>query len=143
MKPHIHAALIKQWADGAEIEWLDGDGIWAVTKNPAWDKGIHYRIKDPYRELKEAAADPTKEVGILLEGGTAVFYAFGTHFDWGLEPDQYAIRDKPKTKVTMWQWIYQSGNGVYITQGFHAEAPSRATRKIIGPAPWTEIEVEA
>ena len=41
--PHKHAALIKAWADGAEIE-VKHTGIWHTIKMPMWD-GDNYRIK--------------------------------------------------------------------------------------------------
>jgi len=41
--PHIHAELIKAWADGAEIEELCG-GEWLWT-DPTWREGTKYRIK--------------------------------------------------------------------------------------------------
>jgi hypothetical protein len=47
-KPHVHAELIKAWADGAEIqvrtsrsknpEWLD-------VETPRWEQQMEYRIK--------------------------------------------------------------------------------------------------
>lgn len=45
MKPHKHAALIKAWADGAEIEtWYCGH--WYLNKNPDWsDSRYEHRIK--------------------------------------------------------------------------------------------------
>lgn len=46
MKPHKHAALIKAWADGAEIEfWSSPDNKWYLTERPSWDAGKTYRIK--------------------------------------------------------------------------------------------------
>ena len=50
MKPHKHAELIKAWADGAEIEWVyatkdDGEKLWVVVDNPAWNESHEYRIK--------------------------------------------------------------------------------------------------
>jgi hypothetical protein len=47
MKPHKHAALIKAWADGAQIEWKDPkyDNPWDSIKTPAWFEDIEYRIK--------------------------------------------------------------------------------------------------
>lgn len=51
-EPHIHAALIHAWADGAEIEfWSRGLGAWPVAGswraevNPCWFKENSYRIK--------------------------------------------------------------------------------------------------
>ncbi len=42
---HKHAALIKQWADGEEIEYLRSDGSWRDCDNPTWFLGDVYRIK--------------------------------------------------------------------------------------------------
>jgi len=46
--PHKHAELIKAWADGAEIEFNDFSGRWAVNRDPSWSPDLKYRIKpDP------------------------------------------------------------------------------------------------
>ena len=42
--PHKHAALIKAWADGAEIEATDCDG-WRTCSTPMWFPECEYRIK--------------------------------------------------------------------------------------------------
>ena len=56
MKPHKHAALIKAWADGAEIEYrLDETWPWSTTNNPNWDYAGEFRIKqNPKPDLKYA-----------------------------------------------------------------------------------------
>lgn len=46
--PHVHAELIKAWADGAEIERFDSSSqSWEPPygKNPAWNVEVKYRIK--------------------------------------------------------------------------------------------------
>ena len=43
-QPHKHAALIKAWADGAEIE-LYNFGRWQDVKTPSWCLDLEYRIK--------------------------------------------------------------------------------------------------
>lgn len=47
MKPHKHAELIKQWADGAIVQYLDGDRWKDVNGNdPIWSREVEqYRIK--------------------------------------------------------------------------------------------------
>lgn len=48
MPKHIHAELIKAWADGAEIECLQEpaeDGVWEVILSPSWHPNAKYRIK--------------------------------------------------------------------------------------------------
>ena len=41
---HKHAELIKQWADGAEIECKHSNGSWFWC-TPDWDEDCEYRIK--------------------------------------------------------------------------------------------------
>ena len=44
--PHKHAALIKAWADGAEIEYkYFRSGQWIQIGTPNWDATVEYRIK--------------------------------------------------------------------------------------------------
>lgn len=61
MKPHVHAGLIKAWADGAEIEFRSPfTGAWVgygPDEQPSWLEGYEYRIKpDPFAPFKEALA---------------------------------------------------------------------------------------
>lgn len=42
--PHKHAELIKAWADGAEIQWLNHDGRWLFVNYPGWGTNEKYRI---------------------------------------------------------------------------------------------------
>lgn len=46
-QPHKHAALIKAWADGAEIEyWNDYRNAWLeICAHPDWMPTTKYRIK--------------------------------------------------------------------------------------------------
>lgn len=44
--PHIHAELIKAWADGAEIEqYSNSYGTWVVSEQPTWSVATSYRVK--------------------------------------------------------------------------------------------------
>jgi hypothetical protein len=45
MKPHKHAALIKQWADGHEIEKQANTGEWFIDCRPDWHEYGYYRIE--------------------------------------------------------------------------------------------------
>lgn len=42
---HKHAELIKQWADGAEIEYKVHNGGWVALEHPSWEDRNEYRIK--------------------------------------------------------------------------------------------------
>ena len=105
MKPHKHADLIKAWADGHTIEHLSLDGTWAICDGPLWNEFTEYRIHDPYRKLKEAAADPTKQ--IRVNGGVGWVDAGEYNWVWSEPPEKYEIRDKPvkKRKIKLLAWL--------------------------------------
>lgn len=45
-QPHKHAELIKEWADGAQIQGRVDDGFeWYTIGHPEWNPNIQYRIK--------------------------------------------------------------------------------------------------
>jgi hypothetical protein len=48
-KPHKHAEVIKAWADGAEIEYLETmtskEPYWANAPMPKWSEETMYRVK--------------------------------------------------------------------------------------------------
>ena len=44
--PHVHAELIKAWADGAEIQMKAYDGSWIDDDDPCWSSwDFEFRIK--------------------------------------------------------------------------------------------------
>lgn len=47
MKPHVHAEVIKAWADGTEIEFRTPGCIahWEIVENPSWNPDKQYRVK--------------------------------------------------------------------------------------------------
>lgn len=52
--PHVHAELIKAWADGAEIErWRAHTSQWISVPIPFWDAKYLYRIKPTDGPTKE------------------------------------------------------------------------------------------
>lgn len=63
--PHVHAAVIKAWADGAEIEWRCGAfSAWFTSVNPGFIAKYEYRVKpEPHKHqdlidaLKTGATD--------------------------------------------------------------------------------------
>jgi hypothetical protein len=64
-KPHKHADLIKQWADGAEIEvYIDSSNEWvnALTSNWYEDKVYRVKPKKPLRFIlvREVSGDSSK-----------------------------------------------------------------------------------
>ena len=44
--PHIHAKVIKAWADGAKIQWYNSAiDRWSDIVTPSWNINYKYRIK--------------------------------------------------------------------------------------------------
>lgn len=44
--PHVHAEVIKAWADGKPVEWRQGsDYEWSYAHSPCWEPGLQYRVK--------------------------------------------------------------------------------------------------
>lgn len=55
MTRHIHADLIKAWADGAEIEYLnEALREWRDAGSPVWSPATKYRVKHPLQALIDA-----------------------------------------------------------------------------------------
>lgn len=66
-KPHKHAELIKEWANGAEIETFSKrTKCWITAKKPTWDVRSEYRIKPRFLFAE-------KQVVILQDTGLLVF----------------------------------------------------------------------
>lgn len=69
-KPHKHAALIKAWADGAEIEYLPSEETrWRLIPSPLWDGNGDYRIKP---ELKPDVVEQYVAKGYTKYSGVRV-----------------------------------------------------------------------
>lgn len=43
--PHVHAEVIKAWADGATIEYKNGEGNWVTAVTPTFLPEYEYRVK--------------------------------------------------------------------------------------------------
>lgn len=51
MKPHVHQALIIQWANGAKIQYRKPDElVWKDSNPPAWVEDYEYRVKPAEQE---------------------------------------------------------------------------------------------
>lgn len=66
--PHKHAALIKAWADGAEIESSLVTGpTWTLTDDPSWNPAVLYRVKpEPKPNVVKWLA--VYENGVIAQG---------------------------------------------------------------------------
>lgn len=53
-KKHIHADVIKAWADGKDIEYLSCDEKWYYDDNPMWFEDVQYRVCEEavYKEFE-------------------------------------------------------------------------------------------
>ena len=50
--PHKHAKLIKAWADGAKIQFINVYGRWEDTDPPVWNQTREYRIKPEPKKVQ-------------------------------------------------------------------------------------------
>lgn len=66
MKPHKHAELIKAWADGAIIEWLNGKE-WVVA-TPQWRENEQYRIKPVPEKIYPLSQMTQMEINTVFAG---------------------------------------------------------------------------
>lgn len=56
--PHKHAALIKQWADGAIIQYRPyREGQWGDMLDPVWHYAGEYRVKPVTSKYRVALLD--------------------------------------------------------------------------------------
>jgi hypothetical protein len=91
--PHVHAELIKAWADGAEIEWFDeSDQEWWVSSNPSWSELRKFRIK------------PEQEPEL---GGHDVFFPIGI-----TRPTAEEVSRKPEQEPVAWK--LESGQAIWF-----------------------------
>jgi hypothetical protein len=113
-----HYDLIVKWAEGAKIEVYNRlIDDYTIVAHPIWEEDAEYRVYDPYRDLKKAAEDPTKEVG-LIKDYKGVKYEHprwepGIFWNWTSPPDYYEIRDKHNAKKQLYAYFDQS-KGTFI-----------------------------
>jgi len=71
-KPHKHAAIIKAWADGEQIQVLiNGEWKDITTRQPTWDAN-YYRIKP--KTIKYSLYLNTKgEIAVINKQNSTVF----------------------------------------------------------------------
>lgn len=96
--PHVHAEIIKAWADGAEIQFHTGGkfGTWDDTTNPIWNPQFKYRIKpEPKPDVVLYGAENTLRC-LRTEDGTQVLSSTFT---------------SRKTKIDRVKYIYDGETG--------------------------------
>lgn len=80
--PHKHAAVIKAWADGAEIQWKYPHELdWKSSTFPSWDaRGLEYRVK-PETKKYRVVLWKTGTVGAVNRPDAAMICESSSHFD--------------------------------------------------------------
>ncbi len=77
-KPHVHAAVIKAWADGADIEYRCSGRSWTLLthKQPSWDTLFEYRVKPQQQErwvnIYASGGFISKEEAMLFAGKDSI-----------------------------------------------------------------------
>ena len=82
VKPHVHAEVIKAWADGQDIEFLINGDTW-ITSNInsgdvlSWSTQSNYRVKPKPPKVIELYANAELYKGTDLEYSVAPSYLSG------------------------------------------------------------------
>ena len=86
---HKYCELIKQWADGAKVQYLYFDGninVWIDTNCPSWEPKFQFRIKPEPKYVpftyETALANSLQKKAIRYKGSTEVvtILAFNTEY---------------------------------------------------------------
>lgn len=77
-KPHKHAELIKEWANGAEIETFSKrTKCWITARKPTWDVRSEYRIKQRFTFAEERIVlSPDSSIFTFKSGNPNVRFCF-------------------------------------------------------------------
>ena len=98
-KPHVHAELIKAWADGHEIQYYDSfNSTWVDTPTPDWITGWRYRIKPEQTDLEKYGV----EKGDVWKAGDGVYVPIGT-VHLGVVRDVYGAFRKETLKMLLFR----------------------------------------
>lgn len=99
-KPHVHADLIKAWADGAEIQYRNRRGEWEdVGPVVSWLNNSDYRIKPTLPSINWDHVSDRYNYLLVKDNGTTIlleeFPSLGLTEEgdpmWGFE-ERYAAR---------------------------------------------------
>jgi hypothetical protein len=97
--PHVHAAVIKAWADGAEIQVkLAGDSVWLDCSPTGWFRNCEYRVKPQphkHQDLIDAFRSGATDIEMKMPSGMWVNCTgsfLWLHTDPILEPDKLELR---------------------------------------------------
>lgn len=92
-KPHVHAEVIKAWADGATVQARRKGSEWRTAVHPRWYTCIEYRVKpEPVVRWQWAVANTTGDALIR----TRMYYT-EAELDAGWRP-KMAIRIEESRK---------------------------------------------
>jgi hypothetical protein len=140
--PHKHAALIKAWADGAEIEvrypsCRGGWTNWKGSTNPTWNPELEYRIKPhKHQALMDAYANGAK-IQISHKG---VWLTCGGDPLWE-ESLEYRIKP-PTKKYRLYLYKAMIGYVIGIVEGYQTFNPENMDCFVRWVTDWQEIEIE-
>jgi hypothetical protein len=80
-KPHVHAEVIKAWADGVEVQhWSEAREKWVDVFDPFWFPNEKYRVK-PARTIEpQPKPDPvTWYLVVYRDDGGNLAYSAGLY----------------------------------------------------------------
>lgn len=143
--PHVHAELIKKWADNPnmKIEFFNViSQKWELIKGEIfWIEGNSYREYDPYRELKEARDQgkiiQAKSLTNISDTWTDITFKDHTfsnkHYEYRIKPDKYTpftFEDaenligkavKTKCKRAIMNIVFLNKEGISLSNGIEGD----------------------
>lgn len=106
MPKHVHAEIIKAWADGAEIEFKSSNMLdWTPAgATPGWSPHIQYRVRHKWQ----------KEIDAQAAGKAVQYQRPGSEIWWDGHWDfhgsgKYRIRPESVVKTTTYVFLNIAG----------------------------------
>lgn len=138
-KPKKQAAVIKAWADGADVQWMDPSFtpyVWHYAgSSPSWTESLEWRVR-PHLWQKEINAR-TEGKTIQFRRPTMPWTDGGPHMD--IQEDGYEYRVKVMT-IKYRNYIHKCDNIITIETAIHdTDECSLYFAGWVGD--WQEVEV--
>lgn len=96
--PHVHAEMIKAWADGEKIQWSDDGNNWREAPVPSWAQQNYYRVKLEPPKVIELYAHAEFIPGTDISGGVPTNYLLGNFSTKFISTDNLKLSFCPTTR---------------------------------------------
>lgn len=95
--PHVHAEVIKAWADGEKIQWSDDGNNWREAPVPSWAEQNYYRVKPKPPKVIELYANASLQYHPTIFGLVNAEDIVGNFSDKFISTDNLKLSFCPTT----------------------------------------------